>query len=352
MGLDLLPPDVNESDEGFTPAENSVRFGLSAIKGMGSAAARAIIEARNAGQFSSLFDFVSRIDQAAVNRRTLESLISAGAFDSIIPVDMSPNLWRSKLHAAIDDALHYGQSSWNDRERGQSGLFGSNETGAAPTNESLPDAAPWTQAEISAHEKATVGFYLSAHPLDDFAEVLSGLGIRNIGDHESLRSGQQLIFAGVVSGLQVRWSKKGNRFAQFRVEDRSAGVKCLMWAEAFGKYADIVENDSLLILEARIEVADGQDLTAIVSEVRSLSEARSRHARSAIVTLPEREYDEAFLQAVCSVLNSSHGRCEVYLKFPVEGLSIKLRSGPIRVEGSRRLEKELESLECSICWTV
>ncbi|HLA96271.1 MAG TPA: DNA polymerase III subunit alpha, partial [Pyrinomonadaceae bacterium] len=103
MGMKLLPPDVNESDEGFTPTNDSVRFGLSAIKGIGTSTVRAVVDARDSGKFTSLFDFASRMDQGAINRRGLESLITAGAFDSIMPAETPANLWRAQLFASVDN---------------------------------------------------------------------------------------------------------------------------------------------------------------------------------------------------------------------------------------------------------
>ena len=124
MGLKLLPPDINESDDGFTPMEEAVRFGLNAIKGIGSSSVHSIMEARKSGQFTSIFDFATRVDQGSVNRRALESLITAGAFDSLIPPDESVNLWRARNFAAIESALAQGNKAWNDKMRGQNDLFG------------------------------------------------------------------------------------------------------------------------------------------------------------------------------------------------------------------------------------
>ena len=124
-GLQLLPPDINESGVGFTPLDKAVRFGLSAIKGIGTNSVEAIITAReDKGRFTSLFDFTSRIEQGAVNRRGLESLITAGAFDSIKPADMPVNLWRAKHFAGVNAAISHGQRVWNDKMKGQTGLFG------------------------------------------------------------------------------------------------------------------------------------------------------------------------------------------------------------------------------------
>ncbi len=275
MGLRLLPPDVNESDEGFTPSEEAVRFGLSAIKGIGSATVKAVVEARKQARFTSLFDFVSRIDQGAIGRRGLESLITSGAFDSLIPEQMTAGQWRANLFAGIDLALSVSQKAWSDRDRGQNALFGS-DSATDVFEQSLPDVRPWSQTEISTQEKAAVGFYLSVHPLDSYKDIVTGLRIRNIADHGELRPGDTIVLAGIVSGFQVRQSKKGNRFCMFRFEDESGGVKCLAWSEAYGKFSHLLKNDELLIVEGRVESAEGMDITIILSEARSLREALAR----------------------------------------------------------------------------
>jgi DNA polymerase-3 subunit alpha len=349
MGLRLLPPDVNESDEGFTPSEGAVRFGLSAIKGIGSSTVRAIVEARGSSRFSSLFDFAARIDQGSINRRALESLVTSGAFDSLMTEGASVGEWRAKLFAAVDSAVSISQKAWHDRERGQSGLFGDNSGGETLDHE-LPNARAWTQSEISTQEKAAIGFYLSVHPLDNYREILSALRIRNIADHEVLRPGDVVTMAGIVSAFQVRQSKKGNRFCMFRLEDQSTGVKCLAWAEAYGKFSQILKNDELLIVEGRVESAEGQDITIILSEARSLVEAKSRNARSVSIAIPQSKLDEEYLHGLLSLLNAETGKCEVFLDIALDDVKVKLHSEPVRVQGSSRLEAELRSLGCDVNW--
>lgn len=352
MGLKLLPPDVNESDEGFTPSPNSVRFGLGAIKGMGSASAKAIIDARTKGRFTSLFDFVSRVDQGAINRRSLESLITAGAFDSMIPTDESINCWRAKLFNAIDDALSRGQSAWNDRLRGQSGLFAAEASVGSDSLDHIKDVKPWSQSELSQYEKNAIGFYLSVHPLDDFESTLQALRIRKIADYEGFVPGANVLLAGIVSGLQVRWSKRGNRFCTFRLEDQSTGIKCLLWSEAYGKFSELLADDALLIVEGKVETADGQDVTMIVSDVRSLHASVSRHARELAIILPSADFSVDFLDEIHSLLNRESGRCEVSITIPINGFVAKLLSGPIRVAGSVRLENDLKARGCSVKWIL
>ncbi len=352
MGLKLLPPDINESEDSFTPFDDSVRFGLTAIKGIGMATIAAITSARAEGKFTSLFDFVSRIDQGAVNKRGLESLIASGAFDSLMPAGMQSSEWRSRLNAGVDEALAYGQKSWNDKKSGQHGLFGGEQSAEAVSDIRLPVAKPWTQAEVSRNEKAALGFYLTAHPLDEYKGILDGLKIQTIADYESIAPGDTLTLAGIVSGSQIKYSKKGNRFCIFRLEDQSTGVKCLVWAEAFGKYGELIKDDGLLIVEGRVETAEGAEITLIVSEVRSLLDAESGNARRLSISLPSNGVDENYLFDLFSILSQSRGTCEVVLDIPVDDLAVKIETQALRVRGSGGLEVALRSKGCSVAWQL
>jgi DNA polymerase-3 subunit alpha len=351
MGLRLLPPDVNESDEGFTPSDEAVRFGLNAIKGIGSSTVKAVVDARQEVKFTSLFDFVSRIDQGAIGRRGLESLITSGAFDSLIPENTTVGQWRANLFAGIDVALSVSQKAWSDRERGQNALFGS-DNAADVFDQELPTVRAWTQNEISTQEKAAVGFYLSVHPLDNYKDIVAGLRIRNIVDHGELRPGETIVLAGIVSSFQVRQSKKGNRFCMFRFEDESGGVKCLAWSEAYGKYSQLLKNDELLIIEGRVESAEGLDITIIMNEARSLKEALPGNAKSVDITLPAKEVDDEYLHELLTILNGSSGKCEVYLEVAVDEVRVKLHSQPIRIQGSTHLESQLRNRGCEVNWIL
>jgi DNA polymerase-3 subunit alpha len=352
MGLKLLPPDVNESGEGFTPAGDSVRFGLNAIKGIGSSSVKAMIDARKDGRFTSLFDFVARIDQGAIGRRGLESLITAGAFDTMRPEDCTTNSWRARLFAGMDTALAYSQRAWSDKRRGQNDLFGAASADDGVIADELPDAEPWSQAEISRQEKAAIGFYLSVHPLDAFKETISDLKILNVADYPEINPGDNLKLAGIVSAAQARYSKKGNRFCVFRLEDQSTGVKCLAWSEAYSKFSDLFKNDKLLIVEGRVEAIDGQEITLIVSDVRDLIEAVPKNARAVSITLPTRNYDEDYFTDLFAVLNETQGRCDVYLQLPVGKVEVKIQSTPLRIQGSSRIQNNLEARGCRVEWVL
>ncbi|MEW6362075.1 MAG: DNA polymerase III subunit alpha [Pyrinomonadaceae bacterium] len=350
LGLNLLPPDINLSDEGFTPTDDSVRFGLSAIKGIGTTTVRAIIEARKSGHFKSLFDLVGRLNQGVINKRALEGLIAAGSLDSLMPAGKNPGEWRAELFAAIDEAVRYGQKKWSDRESGQNALFGGFAEDSADHPMPATAVKPWTQAELSQREKEALGFYLSVHPLDPYLETVKKLGIKSFNEIGDLTSGAKFRMAGVVSAMQVRYSKKGNRFATFRLEDTGGGVKCLVWSDAYTKLASLLADDRLLIIEGRIEAVDGQDVTVIVESAENLADASLKAARKVIVTLPAADCGEDFLNDVYSIICDSPGQCDVIFRVPLDNFEVLLQSQIFRIEGSTRIESALAERGCRVEW--
>lgn len=353
-GVGFLPPDINESDAGFTPLDNAVRFGLSAIKGLGVSGIQTIIEARNGGKFTSLFDFTSRLDQGFLNRRGLESLISAGAFDTLMPENVfSVFQWRANLFSDLDAALTHGQKVWQDKVRGQTDLFGTSETIRIEINKQFADVPGWSSAELSRREKSAIGFYLSNHPLDSYKNILAQLKISNVADIDVINPGDKLVLAGIVSGMQIRHSKKGNRFCLFRFEDRSGGVKCLAWAEAFAKNYQILKDDELLVIEGKVESSEGQEITVILESAKKLADVLPLKARQASIIIPENIIDGEFLEDLFTTLSLDKGNCEVSLEIFLDNkLNLKLHSQPLRIQGSSRLEKELIKKGCQVNWIL
>jgi DNA polymerase-3 subunit alpha len=309
------------------------------------------MEVRRNGRFTSLFDFASRFEPGVFGKSGLERLIMAGAFDSLKPNDVPTSLWRAKLFAGIEPAIAFGQRTANDRMRGQSGLFGGGES-ATPIEDELPDVEPWTQTEISRHEKTATGLYLSVHPLDSFTGTLADMRIEKIADHKDLKPGDRLQLAGIISGSSVKYSKKGNRFCIFQLEDQSTGVKCLVWAEAYGKFGGLIKNDELIIASGKVESVDGNEITFIVDDVQSLSEAVPKTATSVSITLPSRIADVSHFEEIFEMLSKNHGKCDVYLSFPIGDVEVELHSAPIRVKGSKDLETQLRSRGCEVNWKI
>ena len=162
--------------------------------------------------------------------------------------------------------------------------------------------------------------------------------------------GGMVSVAGIVSGLLVRWSKSGNRYAQFRLEDRAGNAKVLVWSETFTRISNMLADDALLIIDGKLENNDGGEITIVATEARSLPDVISRQARNLVVTLPRRAFGEETLNDLYAILASDRGRCDVTLVMPVEGFQLTLKSPPLQVQGSKRLEEQLKSLGCSVRW--
>ncbi|CAN5720932.1 DNA polymerase III subunit alpha [soil metagenome] len=352
VGLKLLPPDINESEVGFTPLEDGVRFGLSAIKGIGVASVEAIVKARRNGKFTTLLDFISKVEQGSVNRRGLESLICAGAFDTLKPDEIKINQWRAQLYHSVNGALLYGQRIWNDKFNGQSGLFGGSDA-SGNASVVLPKVEEWSQKEICTQEKSAIGFYLSTHPLDNYQQILSDLGIRNLADFEEIRAGENITLAGIVSALQVKHSKKGNRFCIFKLEDQSSGAKCLAWSETYTKHSNQLIDDEILVIEGRVESVDGQEVTVIINQAQKLADIVPMRSRKLEVGLPPDLCGENFLNEMVKVLSRNTGRCEVELSVELdEKVSVRINSQPLRIQGSFQLENDLKERGCHLRWVL
>lgn len=351
MGLELLPPDINESGLGFTPSDSAVRFGLSAIKGLGANSISAIIAAREAGgKFTSLSDLVSRLAPGVVNRRGIESLIAAGAFDTLRPDGEAPAKWRAKLHAHIGPAMQAGARAAEDRERGQSGLFAAaaNETDAVEAP--LPDVPAWTLEEIAKNEKAAIGFYLYAHPIDAFAAELEASGVPPISVVAEANSRDLVRVAGVVTASSIRYSKTGKRFCTLRLEDRSGNAKCVAWSEAQTKFSSLLQDDQVVVITGKLESTENQEVSIIISEVTSLAEAAMANASSISIAVPESLARRDKLEGLFVLLTNSPGRCGVYLDLVDHGVDVRLHSPATKVQLSPSVLSEIESLGYRVKW--
>jgi DNA polymerase-3 subunit alpha len=237
-----------------------------------------------------------------------------------------------------------------DRLNGQSALFGAVENDDPDTAQQLPLAPAWSQGEIADREKAAVGFYLSTHPLDNYAELLAGLKLRNIAEVEEPRSGENISLAGMIGAMQIRTSKKGNRFATFRLEDRSGGIKCLVIGENFNRLSSLLKDGEMFLADGRIEAAEGQEPTLMINGLRSLDDEVANGARQINIRLPESLTDESYLEGLYSLLERDRGRCGVFLSMSAGETEVRLEAGNLSVAGSRILQRELENRGCTVDW--
>jgi DNA polymerase-3 subunit alpha len=376
QGIKLLPPDVNESGSGFTPVEGAIRFGLAAIKGIGQSAVGAMIAARDEARFTSIYDFAERVGEKGAGKRVLESLVCAGAFDSFKPEAEKLTQWRASLHATVDRALERGGRKRRERDNGQGDMFGAAfglMMGTQETQVRLEPADAWSHKELLANEKAAIGFYVSGHPLEDFLEKIEQLKCGTVAELASAGPEARVRLAGVVSDFTVRNTKKGDKYAYFRLEDLSgATVKCVLWPEAFKSKGKDAANDALLLVTGKLDGSENSS-TVVCDEIYLLEKARipahnpwlpNRNnnvrggagdvLRSLVIELPAgaagiREKCEAVSQA----LLDNPGDCEVFLELHLleEGFRVRLQPARfIRVCQDQRLDDALTAAGLRVNW--
>src|SRR6266571_1543383 len=350
-GIRLLPPDVNESEAGFTPLKGAIRYGLAAIKGIGLTSVKAITKAREGGRFRSLFDFAERVEEGAINKRVLEGLVCGGAFDSLKEESASSETWRAQLFAAIDSALARSARTRRARLLGQNELFGAVAPESPEEKVTLPPANSWTPTEMLAAEKKALGFYITGHPLDNYVSAISNLSAVSTLDLSSLETGSAVRIGGLVSDLQFRTTKKGSRFAILRLEDQGGSVKCVLWPESFSRNETRLKDNSAVLITGKVEIAEDGPPTVFADDVLALDEAVQRKAQELVIRLPQWEEPALLCQSISEILERSRGSCEVFVELEVDGSLVTMRAHPsLRVEGSVNLERALQDLGCEIAW--
>ncbi|HKY43728.1 MAG TPA: DNA polymerase III subunit alpha [Pyrinomonadaceae bacterium] len=344
----LLPPDVNESNSGFTPLSGAIRYGLTAIKGLGQSAVNAICDARKSGPFRSFFDFAERVESVTLNKRVFESLVSAGAFDSL--KDGRPvGDWRGGLYSSIDSALSRAQRVKREKSIGQSGLFGGTAEEIDFANELSPTLKGWTSSEMLAAEKAALGFYITGHPLERYLEVLQN--VKAVGSVElaELNSGVRVTSGGIINDLNLRTTKKGDKFALFRLEDEAGGTKCVLWPEVYRKHSALVQNELPAIVTGRLELSEDNPPTIIVDQLQSI-EGAARSNEFLVLRAPQHEDFSTLCDSILTLLSANPGDCEVAVEALIdEGTVVRIKpNGALKVRRSSELEQSLKELGCAV----
>jgi DNA polymerase-3 subunit alpha len=281
MGISILPPDVNKSGLKFTPEPvagagsadpgcKAIRYGLAAIKNVGQAAmATAIREREEHGEFGSLEDFCSRLDSRVANRKMLESLVKAGAFDFT-------GRDRAELFACIDDALASSAALQRDRVAGQVSLF-DEETHAATAGRPQP-IRPWTEHEKLSYEKELLGFYVSGHPLDAYAEILAAKNYRSIASLGELDDRAQFKIAGAIVEVEKKFTRKeGKPFAVVWVEDLMDMLEVVVWNDVYLKVSDILVPGRVVQVKGTLDRRD-EMLRATALEIKPLATRKTNGA--------------------------------------------------------------------------
>jgi DNA polymerase-3 subunit alpha len=350
QGIALLPPDVNESEVGFTALKGAIRYGLAAIKGIGLTSVNAITRAREQGPFMSLFDFCERLDEGGINKRVLEGLVCSGAFDSLKPPGAVANHWRARLYAAIDTALARAARSRRTKAMGQDDLFGGQEMPASDTG-SLPETAAWTAMEMLTAEKKALGFYITGHPLDDHLETINRLGAVTSAELAQQETGSRATVAGVVRSLQLKTTKKGDRFAIFSLEDQAGSIKCVLWPEPYRRNSSLLAEEATVLVNGRVEIGDEGPATIIIDKIGELTQAVQQKAREVVIRFVDEARNLARYDDVKKLLETSPGDCDVFIEIKLDNMTVRVRAHPsLKIEGSVKIETNLRNLGCEVVW--
>jgi DNA polymerase-3 subunit alpha len=342
-GIAVLPPDINESGESFAAAGPAIRFGLAAIKGVGEAAARAILDERGKRPFASFSEFIERLDSRLVNKRTLDALIAAGAFDSL-------GRNRATLAGAAERALARAARHREEVELGQSNLFG----GAAGGEEGgiagdhFPDLAEWPLDQKLKGEKDTLGFYVTGHPLTRFADEIDRFAEGRIADLAG-RVDQSVRVAGVLGNLKKQKIKKGvnegKTMLKATLEDTSGTIVVAVFASLYEKVQGWVRDDLPVLATATVRESGGS-LELTIQEITPLEGIRERRARELAIRVNLAYADENVLTRLQERLRRHPGTTPVSIRLvrPGEFEATLKAADSMRIAPSPSLTNEIQAL--------
>jgi DNA polymerase III subunit alpha len=348
LGVPVLPPDINASRLQFVVQPGGVRFGLGAVKGAGEGAIRSILEARDRqGRITSLFTLAEHVDLRLVNKKVFESLVKAGAFDSLAPAGHADYLsWRPRLLSGLDRILDHGARHQKDREQGQSRLFSGDVEGTTRIEDdaALPVVRPWTETEALTFEKEALGLYMSGHPLQRFADVLASAGARRLG--ELTQSEPDVAIGGIATGVRQLKTKRGDRMAVFSLEEEAAKVEAVVFPEAFSRFGSLVADGAMLLARGKFE-RDEETSRLVVSELTPLDLVRERAVREVEIRLAGAGLPRSTMRQLADVLDRHPGDRRVLFVVEVAGQSppLRVRTGTARrIRPSELFVKDVEAL--------
>jgi len=312
LGIDVLPPDVNESGVSFVVTPKGIRFGLSAIKNVGTGAVEQIVKARSEkGRFKDIFDFCVRVDLRLANKKTIEGLIQSGAFDSL-------HSNRAQIFGNVEAAMSYGQNLQEQIEKGQSNLFdlGGAKVINRPMFRSVTD---WPETEKLSREKIVLGFYVSGHPLLKYRDEIDGLSTAKLGEADSVKPNSTLHVCGIIADIKKKIDKRNRTMAFITIEDFTGKADCIVFADAFQKYAALLKVGSIVMM---IGKNDGNEeaIKVIVNEIIDIDDVRKKYAKAIVINLNLDIVKEKEVFELVKLIERNQGKCQCLFNLTGSGL--------------------------------
>jgi len=316
MGIAVEPPDVNVSDAYFTPHGEAIRFGLAAVKNVGHNAIESIVVARKEiGAFKSIFQFCEKVDLRLLNKRVIESLVKSGAMDAMGR--------RSQLMAVIDIAMEHAQKSQHDAAMGQHGLFGVfAEDKTAQTEKPLPNIPDWDEHQRLSAEKEILGFFITGHPLEKYRDKLldfSALTTEELGQLKSSTGRDEVLIGGILKAVRVSKSKKGDLYAQGRLEDMNGSVDILCFSESFKRLTEKLKLDVPVLVKGSVRLEEGSNAKLMISDITPLEQAEPKLARSLRIKIPLETASPGTVDALHTLCAERKGAAKVLFDLERKG---------------------------------
>jgi len=348
MQIEVVPPDVNCCEADFTVADGKIFIGLSAIKGCGRAAMTALAEARRAGgPFRDLFDLCERVDPSELNRSTIETLIKAGAFDSL-------GSTRAANMSVVERAIQSAAAVHADRKSGQKGLFDMLDADepAKQAAAAVPNLPEWPERERLLYEKEVLGFYLSSHPLAEFESTLATYCSHTTTDVAALPHRTEVILGGMLSALKFSQTKNprpgttNTKYVMFDLEDTAGAIRCILWPEEFAVHGELAKADATLVVRGVVDRRPGsEEANLVVNELIPLDDLARRFTRGIVVRVNEQQHAQRGLENLHEILRGYPGDCELQLVVCLaDGSRAYLKSNGLRVALNAEMRARVDAL--------
>jgi len=344
MGIEVLPPDILKSELKFTVSDNKILFGLGAIKNVGDAAIHSLLEERDkfrkAGNF---YEFCEFIDTRTCNRKVLESLIQAGALDSLDGT-------RAQKFAAIEKALSFGQASQREREKGQTNIFdlGSpDEKNTFSEYPPLPEEEEWTRNEMLTREKEMLGFYISDHPLNKYRDEVHGLSRQTIADLKKQNENSMVRNGGIITSLKINPTRRdaNKEMAFITLEDFSDNIDAVIFPDVFAQYRELVKGDALVFITGKLSRKDPGNPKILVDKLIPIEKARESFTKKVMIRLIAQGLDDSAIDEINKIVTKAKGNCDLYIDVnTVLNDTVRMKSAKFKVNPDTKTISSLRKL--------
>jgi DNA polymerase-3 subunit alpha len=352
MGIEVLGPDVNESNLTFTVnQQGNIRFGLGAVKGVGGNAVASIVEERTKdGAFKDIFDFVERVNLQACNKKNMEALSQAGAFDNFREIKREQFFAKNTTDETfVEVLLRFGNKMQSDKQMTQSTLFGGSNA-IAITRPEIPHAEDWNILEKLNREKDLIGIYLSAHPLDPFRVEMKYMANTQLADFNTIPEGKEFSVAGLVTAARNAISKNGNPWGALTIEDFSGSHEFRFFGKDYEAHQNFIREGAPLFIRGSIQRNYRNELEPKIRKIIYLGNVKDEMAKSVTVTLPLNHITDEFVNELNTQSEAHKGNATMRFKIfdPEMNHTVEMFSRKQRVNLSKEFVDYLESLDAEV----